>query len=268
MTDKKTVIIGYRPSPLHGVWRILTTLYPSLPDTGFLYSCNPLALSDFVQDCTQHSISMSLTGGIATPSSGWENASLRNNASAWLRQGSFILYRSDVKDGAMGYYLGWFELPGIMDSDDLQKAQVDLPPDFTSIQKSHSIHIYSTRIPNQLLLWYNENYSKEFQVVHRDIPYMCKLQSPVCGMCYGIHRECPLSQFMESSPVVQNSHKRSLPADGSFSERSSVAKQPHLDSSLRDTLLSRQTLVKNVVSRVRKDHFILVSYDFTNHENL
>lgn len=260
---------SYTIGPPHGVWRMLTTLGQSLPsDTGFLYSNRPFTLAEFVEQCK---VPLIISGSIAEPSpNSHDTQCSSNDANVWLGGDYFVFYRSQGADTQEGYYyLGWFELPETVDLLVLQTVQVNhLPSDFKIIQKSRYIDLYSPWKPAQLLMWYNDNQSKEFEVIHNGTSYTRKLRGSVCEICYGIHRECPLSSIRESlRPHVQTSRKRSLSDD----EYSSSVKQPRAASfsfKQRDSLLVRDELVRSVVERVRRDHFLLVSYDLTNDDDL
>lgn len=262
----------YKINPPHGVWRQLTRLYSSSPpNTNFLYSDSPTALSDFVE---RESISSSLSGGIAKPSDS-EMARFRDsNFNVWRHKDSYILHRSELKDTNEGYYLGWFELPDTVDLHDLQTQLIGLPLDFTQIQKLPYIDIYSSRMPGELSSWYNDNKSKEFKVVHKGASYRMTLHSPICPMCYGIHRECPLKTLRPTAPIPR---KRSTSDDDgaplsnsgpSSAANSSKQRRTAVTYLQRDSLLVRDELVKSVVERVEEDHFLLVSYDLTNDDYL
>lgn len=254
---------GYMIVPLHGVWHMLTTLDQSLPsNTGFLYSTNPFTLARFIHQCK---VPLTISGSIAKPSPDSHNPWEESNV--WRGGKFFVFHRSQETNTPEGYYyLGWFELPDTVDLLALQTVQVNhLPSDFKIIQKSHYIDLYSSLKCTQLLVWYNTNHSREFEVSHNGTSYTRTLQGSVCKMCYGIQRECPLSSI--KGLLRPHVCKQSLSGD----ELSSVVKQPHAATfSFRkqDSLLVRNKLVQSVVERVFLHHFILVSYDFTNDDDL
>lgn len=261
MLDDLAGFTSYTLPPPHGVWRMLTTLgYPPSPDTAFWYSRDSFALSCFVQKSGNL---LSLSNGIIAKLSSDSDNSMHISRNVWVYENSYILYRSEGKDDTkMGYYLGWFELPHFMHS---EVDVPELPADFTIDRKSDYIDIYSSQSPTQLLSWYNSNEFKDFEIKHNDENCRRKISSPVCQLCYGIHRKCPLSSITKPhEPIVPTSRKRSLSDDGSFPDAnpSSIAKQPRTSFSYshRHALLVRDELVQKVVTRVEDDHFILVSH--------
>ncbi|KAE9403284.1 hypothetical protein BT96DRAFT_990518 [Gymnopus androsaceus JB14] len=265
MTD-----MGYKINPPHGVWCQLTRLYPlSPPDTNFFFSDSPGALCNFVE---QESISSSLSCGIAKLSD-LEIAQFRDgNFNVWQYNDSYIFYRSQAKDTSNSYYVGYFVLP---DTVGLQTAQVQHLLDFTQIQNLPYINIYSSQMPRELSSWYNDNKAKVFEVVHEDVSSWMTVCSPICPMCYAIHRECPLQTLRPIVPIpckysfLDNNNNTSL-YNSSPSSAANSFKQPctAITYSQWDSLLVRNKLVKSVVEHVMQDHFLLLSYDLTNNDSL
>lgn len=81
--------------------------------------------------------------------------------------------------------------------------------------------------------------------------------------------------YTKNPPHGENSRKRSFSYDGPSSDddlataaNSSKQARTAVTFSLRNSLLVRKKLVESVVDRVLLDHFVLVSYDLTNDDDL
>ncbi|KAJ3795022.1 hypothetical protein GGU11DRAFT_793772 [Lentinula aff. detonsa] len=252
--EKRLTLGEYTPyqiNPPLGVWRSLIAYIGSTsPDAGFWYSPDEKAMSVFGQ-----TYGLLSHGRIAQasecPDTGYPDIVSHN---VWIYENFHIMYRSQVKDTDVGYYVGWLALP---DSVDPNGYEVALPDDFSTIPHSSYIDIYSSRRLDELFSWCKDNMTTAFNVTLKGKVYNRTIHSDMCDICCGIHRNCPLLPIMKPIDlVVPKSLKRSLSDDGSSSDV--IAKQPRFTFDPRDGLLVREHLVRSVVDRVCRDHFILI----------